>query len=85
MEKFWNWLGKSSENPEKVAMTVKGILTANIGIIALIVFSGDTDKAMTVIDQITILISTAITLVGAVQTTFGLIRKIYNTVTVENK
>ena len=75
MNKILNWIVLSSENPEKVSMTVRGILLTWVAM-ALFVsqFLGldfSEAKASYIVQDVT-------ALVGAVMLAVGLVRKIVN-------
>ncbi len=83
MSKFWTWLVVSSENPNKIALTVKGGVSAIFGVLLIVspVFgwnlgSGDVEKITSDIVQIVILVFTAL---SALVSAFGFGRKILNT------
>jgi len=76
MKKLFTWIVYSSENPEKLSLTLKGIV-ASILPIALLLgqqlgFSLDGANAEQFALSVVTVFTTAITLIGA-------IRKIYNT------
>jgi hypothetical protein len=74
--KFWNWLVVSSEDPTKVAATVKGALGVLVSLLALTIhganFSDLPDQVYTIVVDVFGIISSAIAVAG-------LIRKFINT------
>lgn len=75
METFLNWLVKSSENPEKVSMTLRGILVSNIGILLFLAnnyFGLDLTEEM-----ILYTIGNLSIALGLILSLLGLIRKLY--------
>lgn len=77
--KSLNWLVRSSQNPQEVSMTLKGIL---IVIVPLFVqFSGilhvavDQEGATQLVDGIAMLTQAVLTLVGSIVFVIGLVRK----------
>ena len=83
MKKLWDWLYKSSENPEQVALTVKGFLNT-IGGVVLIASPlfhlniGQSQIDLIVQSSVQIVI-TFYTAFAAATTIYGIIRKIINT------
>ena len=77
MKKIVNWIVYSSANPEKVSMTVKGVLTACVPMaIAIfgVVFSIQVDQVafLEAVSQVSVAL-------GAVLASAGAIRKVYLT------
>lgn len=76
----WNWLVKSSVDPTKTALTVKGFLTAVIPFFVLA--SGilnhptDTGTATALVTSLSTLILNALTVIGTLVGLWGLLRKI---------
>lgn len=72
---FWNWLVYSSEDPEKLSLTIKGLIPflvlLNVGDPIVLNSTADT------FTHIIVIVVTAITgIIGA----YGALRKIFNTV-----
>lgn len=71
MEKFLKDFVQSSADPEKVSMTVKGILLTYVGLIAVLLhlFGIDFSEAQIVelISQVAVAVGSALTIVGAVR------------------
>lgn len=76
----WNWLVKSSVDPEKTALTVKGFLTAVIPY--LVIISGvlnhptDANNLTLAVDQVSNFVLGSLTVAGSVIGAWGLFRKI---------
>ena len=66
----------SSVNPEKLADTVEGILKVIAGVALYFGFTSISGDLNTVIQQIGIVVTAGYAFYGAVQTLFGLCRKI---------
>lgn len=87
LKKAWNWLVISSEDPQKVALTAKGILTGVIPLILLI--SGNfgfshaltQDTAGIAVNTIGDIITSGLGVVSLAMTIYGLFRKLKNTFT----
>lgn len=79
--KFWNWLVVSSQDPTKVAATVKGIAGTAIALLAFTVHGPDFSTVPA--DVYTIVVDAFGVFSGALATV-GLIRKVYNTLTNKN-
>lgn len=78
---FYNWLIKSSADPEKFSMTIKGILLACVPIVATLLtafFGLDIDQS-----SLINLVSQLCIAIGSLLAIFGGIRKIV--LTVKNK
>lgn len=89
MKKFWAWLVLSSNDPQKVSLTVKSVLTGlatyalfftglfhlNVGASDLSVFT----------DQIATLVGSVLTIVSCITGVYGFIRKIINTMSGRNE
>lgn len=75
METFLNWLVKSSENPEKVSMTIRGLLLTNVGIF---IFVANSFFGLGFTEEIVISAITNFTVsVGLVLSLVGMLRKAY--------
>jgi len=75
---FYNWLIKSSVNPEKTSLTIKGFLGAVVFVLAGFGINYTLD-VNTLTYSITELIQSLGLLISTLITTYGLLRKIYNT------
>jgi hypothetical protein len=75
---FYNWLVKSSVNPEKTSLTIKGFLGAVVFVLAGLGINYTLD-VNTLTYSITELIQSLGLLISTLITTYGLLRKIYNT------
>lgn len=77
MKNFINWLVVSSNNPDQVALTVKGALLAVIPTFLLVAqlahFNWSYDQLSQIVQQVTVIISSGLVFVG-------LIRKIILTI-----
>ncbi|MBP7006888.1 MAG: hypothetical protein KBB16_02400 [Candidatus Pacebacteria bacterium] len=75
METFLNWLVKSSENPEKVSMTIRGLLLTNVGIFLFVAnqFFGLQLTEEIIMDAI----ANFTVAVGLVLSLIGMLRKAY--------
>ena|ERR1035437_6063922 len=85
----WEWLVKSSANPEAVSLTVKGILLGVIPVVLTLagfVHLTLTDNVLTdTVASIANLIDVVLTLVAGGLTVYGLFRKIVLTVEGKNQ
>jgi len=84
MEKFWKWLVQSSIDPEKVGMTVKGIL---IGVIPAVLFAAPylhvnivPEQLQAAAELVREIIVTSLGLISGLMAVYGFIRKLANTV-----
>jgi len=87
--KIFTWLMVSSKDTEKLSLTVKGVL---IGAVTYIVFFAgifhfnvDQGDLNSLANQLADIVKMTLSLVSAVATTVGLIRKIYLSLTGKNK
>lgn len=82
MKKIINWLIKSSEDPSKVALTAKGFVLANAALVAFVYsilhVTTDGQTVNTLAENVGIIVTAGLTIVGAGVTLFGLARKAYN-------
>ena len=80
IKKGWDWLVKSSVDPTKTALTVKGFLTATIPFLVLAsgVFNQpvDASNVATVVEEISKLVLNSLTVVGTIISLWGLFRKV---------
>lgn len=74
MEQFLNTIVRSSEDPEKVSMTIKGILTSYVGFILLLAHATGFPLAEAQVIEVISQVSLAC---GAVVMIAGAVRKIY--------
>lgn len=81
MTTFWNWLAKSSANPDEVALTVKGLVTSLLPIV-LIVFHNP--NLSTLPDAVYSIVVAALGVCSAVAVVIGLLRKFYVQFTTQN-
>lgn len=81
--KFWNWLAKSSADPNAVALSVKGYITLTITgllyISPLLHLNLGQAQLTTIGDSIIQIIVVGAGIVSAVVTIMGLARKVYLT------
>ncbi len=86
LEKFWHWLVRSSEDPTKMSLAVKGAIGAAAATIigALGAFHyqvpGLSDMLNTLLDQLVIITKSVLQVVAAVSIAIGVIRKIKNSI-----
>ena len=82
--KVWNWLVKSSTNPEAVSLTVKGFglglipVLLSVSGIAHISLTGD--DMSNIVTMLSNLIDIFLTVIAGILSIYGLIRKIVFTV-----
>lgn len=74
MNKVLKGLVTSSANPEKVSMTIQGILVANIAIIMYFVHKFNLPYTA---EQVTEIIGVLSGAISAIMVTFGLLRKLW--------
>ena len=76
----WNWFVKSSVDPAKTALTVKGFLTATIPYLVLV--SGvlnhptDANTLTSAVELLSTFVLNALTIAGTIMSVWGLFRKI---------
>lgn len=84
---MWNWLVKSSADPAKVSLTVKGILTGAIPAIIFIAPSLglpiNSENIGSVTDLISAVVQYILGVIASLVTIYGLFRKIKNTLVVK--
>lgn len=66
----------SSEDPQKLAETVKGILTFVAGMMVYFGYGAVTGDINSIADQVGVAITLGMSFVGAVKTIYGLIKKV---------
>ena len=76
MQKFITWLVVSSENPENISLTVKGILLMAVPITLTLLSQFGVHFAE---DQALQFVSSSVTVLASVLSLVGLIRKLINT------
>lgn len=83
MFKFWNWLVRSSADPNKLSTTVKGFL---LGVLPLLVLAFgmahvnlDSERLTVIINDLALVIQYALGTVSAAVSVYGLIRKLVKT------
>lgn len=74
---MFNWLIKSSEDPTKASLTVKGTLES-VGFLAAFIGVSSVD-ATNIVTNSGELVFGLLTAVGAARAIFGIVRKILNT------
>lgn len=87
VKKVWNWLVWSSQDPNKVALTVKGALLGVSGFVMVAtglfgLHNVTTASFQDSADLVSQFVGQGLVLVGTVTTMIGLARKIYSTVKV---
>ncbi len=77
LDKIFNWIVKSSANPEETAMTIKGVIILQVPVALNILsqFGVNLDKFVVIND-----ISIAALVFGALLGIVGIVRKIYLTI-----
>lgn len=76
MDKFLNWLVFSSENPNNVALTIKGILLMAVPVVVnMLQQFGIQFAEQRAVD----IISSAVIVISSLLTLIGLVRKLINT------
>ncbi len=83
------WIVFSSKDPQKVSLTVKGVL---LGLVPVIITGFNlahvdlpTDTLTTLVDAVVQTINSGLTIIAGVMTFWGMVRKIHLTVTGENQ
>jgi hypothetical protein len=71
---FWNWLVTSSSDPTQVALTVKGIITAIVPVLAVFIHA---PNLSTLPDDIYSAVVAVFAVFSAAITAYGLIRKLF--------
>ena len=80
IKKIWNWLVVSSANPQKISLTVKGVIISLIPI--LLTLSGiahlsiTSDGITNIASLIANLIDVSFTIIASISIVYGIIRKI---------
>lgn len=83
LHRFLEAVLMSSQDPSKVSLTVRGLLVTLVPVILIAAqyfglgMLAESD-VLAIIDGVTKIIAAALTLVGLVMTTWGLIRKMFN-------
>lgn len=72
-EKILNWFVRSSENPEKTSLTLRGFLLTHI---AMIIFIAQSFNWKVSHEWLTMVVQTACAVFGILMTILGLIRKL---------
>lgn len=78
LKRIYEWFIKSSADPQKVSLTIKGFLSAVVFVLAGLGINYTLD-VNTLTYSITELIQSLGLLISTLITTYGLLRKIYNT------
>ena len=74
IDKFWNWLCKSSADPTQVALTAKGVISAVIPVLMVFVHNPNLNDLP---DEIYTLVVALFAVYSSLAVVFGLARKIY--------
>lgn len=74
MQKFWDWLVRSSSNPTEVALTAKGLITTLVPVLMVFVH---TPNINTLPDDVYSVVVAVFGVISAVMVLFGIARKIY--------
>lgn len=74
-----HWLIASSANPEKVALTVKGVLVGVLPVILILapIFGIPVDNLSGVVEATVVAVQAFLTALSSVMVLYGLLRKIY--------
>lgn len=80
LKRAWSWVVVSSADPKRLSMTVKGLLTMFVPILASIA-GLDTDLLNGLVQTIAQAMEYGLYFVGTLVAMYGLVRKLYNTVT----
>jgi len=79
------WLVRSSADPARLSLTIKGILVGVVPVIMAVAGLANidigSDKVSAIIDGIASLVQVVLALVAMVMTAYGIVRKLYNTIT----
>lgn len=82
--KIWNWLVVSSEDPEKLSMTVKGLLgtvgSAVILVSPLVHLHIGDQQVTAIIDLISQIVISFCAVISGIATILGFARKIWSTI-----
>jgi hypothetical protein len=91
LKKIFQWIVYSSANPTKVSLTLKGAGVTVIGFLVPVIglthiaIGGDPSTVLnSILDSIASIVQVALTLVGAIVGLYGLVRKVWLTVTGQN-
>ncbi len=76
MKNFFHWLLTSSEDPTKLALTVKGALGVAVSVAIMLHLSVGADQLNAIVDGIVQAVTIFASLVSAVAFVVGLIRKL---------
>lgn len=89
MKKIFAWLILSSKNPQQLSLTIKGVL---VGAITYVVFFAglfhitlSPSDLTSLVESIVQIIEMTLTLISIVATAWGFVRKIYTSITGQNK
>lgn len=85
LKKFWDWLVKSSQNPQKLSLTIKGVIAGSavyiVAILGMFGANGVTAEGVQTVGQtFGSLVEAILMTVSALTTAYGLSRKIWNTI-----
>lgn len=83
MNKYIDWLTISSKNPDKIALTIKGLLIGVLPVLLILTkmlgLQIGEDATREVIDGIGLIITYGFGIISGMMTIYGLVRKIYRT------
>ena len=90
IKKITAWLVLSSQNPTKWSLTIKGALTGGVTILTVVaglahINIPGADAFSAAIDAIIGFVQTALLCISAAATAWGLLRKIWSTISGENQ
>lgn len=80
LKRAWSWVVVSSADPKRWSMTIKGLLAMFVPILASLA-GLDTDTLNGLVQTIAQTVEYGLYFVGALVALYGLVRKLYNTVT----
>lgn len=85
---FFEWVVFSSKDPEKISLTLKGILGAGVTAATIgmnLAGVGGASELGQVVDALISAVQSFAVLVTSIMTVYGLVRKLYSTVKGENQ
>lgn len=80
------WIVLSSENPTEASLTIKGFLLGVLPVLMAVAgiahFNVGQDQLSAIFDTVAAIVQVALSIVAAVMTGWGLLRKLWNTIQV---
>jgi len=77
---IWNWLVKSSANPKKTSLTIKGVLSTAVIVLGYIGISGHGIDIGTLSNNLTDIIVQLTATITSLMALYGAVRKVYLTI-----